>query len=253
MLAKRDTQREAVRVRHLSPLQAVETSRGPGDMLSLLYQEGGCIGNSNAILPQHRRECTPWAAEATGPPPSLARVPAAGRLAGTPGRPPDGRHRVVTGRRRYCCEPGSGGVSRPIWIFPSTKPCGQRCGTPPPSSLVAILSGRHVSVESFPMWWLSPPRSTTLDTTPHTHPVPRSPRACARGEPHRRHPVWRITVLTLALLGPVVQCAGVSWIRLVSPESLPEVLPAQRDTRRCLPSSGSRGSRFSTFRSTIHR
>jgi len=39
----------------------------------------------------------------------------------------------------------------------------------------------------------------------------------------------------------------------VSPASLPEVLPAPRDTRRCLPSRGSRGSQFPTFRGTIHR
>src|SRR4029453_15078396 len=67
-----------------------------------------------------------------------------------------------------------------------------------------------------------------------THPVPRSPPACASGEPHRRHPVWRITVLTLALLGPAVQCSGVSWIWLVSPESLPSVPPEKRYARRCL-------------------
>src|SRR6266516_14885 len=45
---------------------------------------------------------------------------------------------------------------------------------------------------------------------------------------------------------PAVQFSGVSWIRLVSSESLPGVLPDKRYARRCLPSSGSRGSRFPT-------
>ena len=35
------------------------------------------------------------------------------------------------------------------------------------------------------------------------HPVPRSPQAAANGEPNRRHPVWRITLLSLALLNAV--------------------------------------------------
>ena len=74
-----------------------------------------------------------------------------------------------------------------------------------------------------------------------TPPVPRSPPACASGAPNRRHPVWRITVLTLALKGPAGQFSGVSWIWLVSPASLPEVPPDKRDARRCLPSSGSLG------------
>jgi hypothetical protein len=39
----------------------------------------------------------------------------------------------------------------------------------------------------------------------------------------------------------------------VSPESLPEVLPAKRAARRCLPSRGSRGSRFPTFPGTMRR
>ena len=39
----------------------------------------------------------------------------------------------------------------------------------------------------------------------------------------------------------------------MSPESLPEVLPDKRDARRCLPSRGSRGSRFPTFPGTMRR
>jgi hypothetical protein len=35
------------------------------------------------------------------------------------------------------------------------------------------------------------------------HPVPRSPSACATGEPNRRHPVWRSTLLSLARLDVV--------------------------------------------------
>ena len=38
-----------------------------------------------------------------------------------------------------------------------------------------------------------------------------------------------------------VPCSGVSWRRLVSPASLPEVPPEQRYARRCLPSRGSLG------------
>jgi hypothetical protein len=39
----------------------------------------------------------------------------------------------------------------------------------------------------------------------------------------------------------------------VRPESLPEVLPAPRDPRRCLPSCGSRGARFPTRCGTMRR
>ena len=52
---------------------------------------------------------------------------------------------------------------------------------------------------------------------------------------------------------PAVQFSGVSWIRLVSSESLPGVLPDKRYARRCLPSSGSLGSRFPTFPGTMRR
>src|SRR5215510_11865770 len=40
-----------------------------------------CIGNSNGILPQPRRECTPWASEATSIPPASS--------AGQPRKPQD--------------------------------------------------------------------------------------------------------------------------------------------------------------------
>ena len=36
----------------------------------ILWAQAGSIGISNAILPQSRRECTPWAAEATSIPPA---------------------------------------------------------------------------------------------------------------------------------------------------------------------------------------
>ena len=41
-----------------------------------------------------------------------------------------------------------------------------------------------------------PPHRSGRDGCPH--PVPREPAASATGSPHRRHPVWRITVLSLA-------------------------------------------------------
>jgi hypothetical protein len=43
-----------------------------------------------------------------------------------------------------------------------------------------------------------PPHSSGREGCPH--PVPRSPAACVPGEPPRRHPVWRIPVLSLARL-----------------------------------------------------
>jgi hypothetical protein len=71
-----------------------------------------------------------------------------------------------------------------------------------------------------------PPHRSGREGFPH--PVPRSPAACVTGEPHRRHPVWRLPVLSLARLEsvvPVAPCSGVAWIRFVSPASLPEVPP----------------------------
>ncbi len=46
-----------------------------------------------------------------------------------------------------------------------------------------------------------PPHRSGREGFPH--PVPRSPKAFAIGEPNRRHPVWRITLLSLALLDAV--------------------------------------------------
>ena len=85
-----------------------------------------------------------------------------------------------------------------------------------------------------------PPHRSGREGFPH--PVPREPPACAHGEPNRRHPVWRLTLLALAL-----PCSGVSWIRCVSPASLLEVLPDKRDARRRLPSRGALGRWFPTF------
>jgi hypothetical protein len=39
-------------------------------LVEVTFMADQCIGNSNAILPQPRRECTPWAAEATSIPPA---------------------------------------------------------------------------------------------------------------------------------------------------------------------------------------
>jgi hypothetical protein len=52
---------------------------------------------------------------------------------------------------------------------------------------------------------------------------------------------------------PVAPFSGVAWIRLVSPESLPEVPPAKRDARLLLPSRGSLGHWFPTFPTRRHR
>ena len=46
-----------------------------------------------------------------------------------------------------------------------------------------------------------PPHRSGREGFPH--PVPQSPQASANGEPNRRHPVWRITLLSLALLDAV--------------------------------------------------
>jgi hypothetical protein len=79
---------------------------------------GLCIGNSNAILPQHRRECTPWAPPRLGlrrPTPQPRRRASGGpapRAYGLPaaraaGHGQDGGR--VTGSRRGggCCEGGA--------------------------------------------------------------------------------------------------------------------------------------------------
>jgi hypothetical protein len=54
--------------------------------------------------------------------------------------------------------------------------------------------------------------------------VPRWPEACAHGQPNRRHPVWRITLLSLALLD-VVTDPGL-WKREVIPYGIDKLLPA---------------------------
>ena len=56
------------------------------------------------------------------------------------------------------------------------------------------------------------------------HPVPREPKASANGEPHRRHPVWRITLLSQPLLD-VVHDPGF-WKRQFAMDGLHKLLPA---------------------------